>query len=344
MADERKSADESPPKPKAKSKSTRRSKAKSSSKTKSKTKSKAKAKTKSKAKAKTKSKAKAKTKSKAKTKTKSKTKSKAKPKPKAKAKAKARKALPGKAPTKSLTGPAKVEAIEGPAPLKALTAPEVVEVETLPEPPAEFTSPLPEPLPDLPVTRGRDFIAVMPRDPESCFIYWELTAQGAARARAALGTEHGQLTLRTYLLAADSDSDPVVWDHAVQDWLGRYVLFPDRAGRRVVAALGFKTADQFAHVARATAVHLPRRWPAAAPARFSTGRPQGPARVEYTPQVDTQILAGFHQADVMGAGVQSDLHRIVGADQLVDAAKAEAGHRVPGSAHHIGSASKGSGQ
>ncbi|MCA9545970.1 MAG: DUF4912 domain-containing protein [Myxococcales bacterium] len=298
---------------------------------------------------KTKSKAKARSTGKAKTPAKAKAKAAPKAKAKAAPKAKAKaplKALPGRATPKALAGPAKVEAIEGPAPLKALAAPEVVEVETLPEPPAEFTSPLPEPLPDLPVTRGRDFIAVLPRDPESCFIYWELTAQGAARARAALGTEHGQLTLRTYLLAEDHDGDPVVWDHAVNDWIGRYVLFPDRAGRRVVAALGFKAADQFAHVARAAALQLPRRWPAASAVRFSSVRPEGPvpARVEYAPKADSQALSGFQIGQAMGAGVQSDLHRIVGTQHLVEAAKAEAGHRVPGSAHHIGSASKGGGQ
>ncbi len=41
--------------------------------------------------------------------------------------------------------------------------------------------------------------------------------------------------------------------------------------------------------------------------------------MEYTPVADTPAIVAFHLAQAMGDGLQSDLHRIVGSQHLIDA-------------------------
>jgi hypothetical protein len=248
-----------------KAKSTAKAKTKRKAKARTKPKAKAKARTKTKPKARTKAKAKARPKSKTKARTKTKAKAKARTKTKAKSRTKAKALLTSEVKATALLD-TELEAL---ALLGTeVTTPALLEVEVPAEAPKAFRTPEPETLPDLPVVRGRDFILAMVRDPESAFIYWELTPEGAARARATLGEQQGTLTLRVYVSHEDG-SDTVVHDHSVNDWIGRFEFRPGQAGRKVVAALGFKAHDAFAHVSRATAVQLPRRWPGTGAVAFS---------------------------------------------------------------------------
>src|SRR5208337_990093 len=53
---------------------------------------------------------------------------------------------------------------------------------------------------DLPWTYGEDRITAMARDPESAYVYWEITDDGIASARSRLGAAgaHGWCNLRVY--------------------------------------------------------------------------------------------------------------------------------------------------
>ena len=193
--------------------------------------------------------------------------------------AKAGKVAPRAAKT-AKAGKLKPEASE----VAETTADSVAEVEVdaadaplapMPTVPEALRTPEPEPELQLPVARGRDFLVAMPRDPESAFLYWELTADGIDRARAALGQPGARLVLRVYLMpesAAADSAEAEVRDLPVDGWIGRYALELQRPGLRVVAAIGLLgegDAGAFAHIVRAAAVSLPRRWPSGGAVRFS---------------------------------------------------------------------------
>ena len=59
------------------------------------------------------------------------------------------------------------------------------------------------------------------------------------------------------------------------------------AGARVVAAVGFESKTGFAHLARASAVRLPRGTPGNAPVEMTSGAP---------PESDARALARFTMA------------------------------------------------
>ena len=198
------------------------------------------------------------------------------------ARKKGRKSAPEPAPAAAVSEPAPALAPEGEPAEEPAPAPEsttVAEPEALVEPaPPEALPPPPplEPLPamaPLPDTFGEDRLVVMARDPESAFLYWELTPNGVGRARDTLGAAaaRAQLTLRIYRGEGPESTHE---DHPVQDWVGRYTLQLERSGLRVAASIGFLADQVFVHVTQSAAVRLPRRAPGDAPVRFIRRGPE----------------------------------------------------------------------
>ena len=157
------------------------------------------------------------------------------------------------------TTPAESALLDGPEPVVAAQAPKLAA--KAPAPPAM------EPLPTLPDAFGSDRIVVMARDPESAFIYWELTPEGVARARGALGlsSERANLMLRVYRGDAEAARFD---DFPVNDWLGRYTWMTDQPGQRISASIGFLADGVFVHITQGLPTRLPRRTPGDAPVRF----------------------------------------------------------------------------
>jgi hypothetical protein len=137
-----------------------------------------------------------------------------------------------------------------------------------PEPaaPAPFTTPPPAPFGALPLVGGRDRLEVIGRGPTSALMFWELTADAVARARATLGPDHpSTLVLRTYANAPGTPA-PTVTDHPVDRWLGHRIVEAP-AGARLTASLGLRAEASFVHIVDGTALRLPA---ALAPAEAPT--------------------------------------------------------------------------
>lgn len=175
-----------------------------------------------------------------------------------------------------------------------------------PEVPPAPKAPYVEPLPELPDAFGADRIVVMARDPESAFIYWELTPDGVGRARSALGAsaERAQLVLRLYRGEGDAATAE---DHPVRDWLGRHTWHADRAGQRLAASIGFIADGVFVHVTQAAPTRLPRRAPGDAPVRFVRVGPKVLTRAESAPppaasgvRISYTLESGGHDAGAPG--------------------------------------------
>jgi len=200
------------------------------------------------------------------------------------------------------------------------------------EVPAAFHTPEPEPQ-TLPLATGRDQIVLLVRDPESIFTYWELTAAGVGRTR---GEEGGDLVLRIHVLP-DDDATPEVHDFLVEDWLGSRTITLNRPGLRVVASVGFRTADRFNHVARAAAVRMPRRSAGTGPVRFTRAgarperRPLGP---RFDPEGEWAQVEAARMAPAPVAAVRADSAAIVAyaSERADDPGEA---HRIVGSNHLI---------
>ena len=126
----------------------------------------------------------------------------------------------------------------------------------LPAAPADFETPPLAPIPALPLVGGKDMVVLLPRGPSSALVFWELTADATARARASLGPEApSTLVLRLYA-NAPGDGEPAVEDHPVTRWLGHRII-EATAGARVAAAVGFRAGERFVHVAASAATLLP---------------------------------------------------------------------------------------
>jgi len=137
----------------------------------------------------------------------------------------------------------------------------------LPEPQPGFAAPATprEPfgmldLEEPPETYGIDEVAVLARDPFTLFVYWEVTGDGRAAARAALGGRDGALLLRVFSVSTTADGQSETrtvdvgldWDH------GRRYLAAPRPGAHVTAAVGLLGADgHFAPICHAPRIKVP---------------------------------------------------------------------------------------
>jgi hypothetical protein len=114
---------------------------------------------------------------------------------------------------------------------------------------------------ELPELYGSDDCSVIPRDPWNLFVYWEVTPDGRAGARARLGGEGhaARLVLRLYSVGVgeggvaheerDVDLD---WDH------GRRVIPAPGPGVRVSIAVGLRApSGAFAPIVHSATVLVP---------------------------------------------------------------------------------------
>ncbi|MCB9534764.1 MAG: hypothetical protein H6704_00685 [Myxococcales bacterium] len=128
--------------------------------------------------------------------------------------------------------------------------------DALPAAPESFATPPPSPPSALPLVGGRDRLEVVSRGPTSALMFWELTADAVARARATLGPDQpSTLVLRVYANAPGTAA-PAVTDHPVDRWLGHRIVEAP-AGARLTASLGMRAEASFVHIVDGTAVRLP---------------------------------------------------------------------------------------
>lgn len=133
----------------------------------------------------------------------------------------------------------------------------------LPAAPAPFTTPSRAAAPALPLVGGRDRLDVIGRGATSALMFWELTADAVARARATLGPDHpSTLVLRVYTNAptAPGTASPSVTDHVVDRWLGHRIVEAP-AGARLTASLGLRSDGAFVHIVDGAALRLPDEVP-----------------------------------------------------------------------------------
>jgi hypothetical protein len=177
------------------------------------------------------------------------------------------------------------------------------------------------PMAPLPDAFGTDRAVIMARDPESAFIYWEVTADGVGRARAALGdtAAHARLTLRIYV---GEGAAARFEDHAVSDWLGRFTYFAPKPGLRLAASVGYLAENVFVHVTQSLPARLPRRGPGNDPVRFVRVGPRRltPPQAATAPDV-AGVPAGPGGAPSGGPGTA--------------ASPAQTGGGAPAGSHHL---------
>lgn len=120
---------------------------------------------------------------------------------------------------------------------------------------------------ELPWSYGEDRVTVMVRDPESAYVYWEITDPGIAAARARLGPagDGGWCSLRVYDTTG-RDFDGVnandYFDLSVDRGDREYFLMIRRPGSSLHVEVGIKTHEgYFQPVARSGRCDFPRVGP-----------------------------------------------------------------------------------
>jgi len=120
----------------------------------------------------------------------------------------------------------------------------------------------------IPWGYGRDKVAAMAVDPERLFVYWEVTDEAIARARAELGAsgDDAWLDLRVHDvtgLVFDGGNAHHVVDVGVARSDRQWFLQVGRPTSEVIVEIGLLARDgRFAKVARSHRVEFPRRAPA----------------------------------------------------------------------------------
>jgi hypothetical protein len=120
---------------------------------------------------------------------------------------------------------------------------------------------------ELPWTYGEDRITAMVRDPESAYVYWELTDEGIAGARRRLGAAgaHGWCNLRVYDTTG-RDFDGVnandYFDIGIDRRDRDYFLMIRRPGSSMHVEVGISTHEgYFQPIARSGRADFPRSGP-----------------------------------------------------------------------------------
>jgi len=145
----------------------------------------------------------------------------------------------------------------------------------------------------IPWGYGRDRVTAMAVDPERLFVYWEVTDEAIARARATLATDDaGTLTLRVHDVTGllfDGDNAHHSFDLDVGRAERQRFHHVGRPTSSVIVELGLRAGDgRFAAIVRSRRVDFPRRDPAPpGPIEWLTVReesfaPRG-ARLSVTP-------------------------------------------------------------
>jgi len=120
---------------------------------------------------------------------------------------------------------------------------------------------------NVPWSYGHDRITAMVRDPDSAYVYWELTDQGIAAARSRLGAagQHGWYNLRVYDTTGrdfDGTNANDYFDVRVERDDREHYLMVRRPTSSMHAEIGIKTHEgYFQAVARSGRADFPRSSP-----------------------------------------------------------------------------------
>jgi hypothetical protein len=120
---------------------------------------------------------------------------------------------------------------------------------------------------DLPWAYGEDRITAVVRDPDSAYVYWEITNEGIASARARLGPEgqHGWCNLRVYDTTGrefDGTNANDYFDIRVDRNDREYYVMIRRPSSAMHVEIGVKTREGFFQpVARSGRAEFPRNAP-----------------------------------------------------------------------------------
>jgi len=119
--------------------------------------------------------------------------------------------------------------------------------------------------PMLPWAYGRDRVTVIVRDPDSAYVYWEITDEAIRAALRTLGASNASCNLRVYDTTGrlfDGSNANEFFDVGIQRTDRKYFLFIQRPGRIVHIEIGLKADDgRFQPIARSGAAWFPRKEP-----------------------------------------------------------------------------------
>ncbi|MEW6273474.1 MAG: DUF4912 domain-containing protein, partial [Thermodesulfobacteriota bacterium] len=122
----------------------------------------------------------------------------------------------------------------------------------------------------IPWGYGQDRVTAMPVDPERLYVYWEVTDDAIASARAGLGAggPGAWLDLRVYDVTGrifDGTNAHGYFDHRVERHDRQWFFTIDRPGSSVIVELGMKSLEgYFVRIARSGRVDFARTSPAPA--------------------------------------------------------------------------------
>jgi hypothetical protein len=120
---------------------------------------------------------------------------------------------------------------------------------------------------DIPWGHGQDRVTAMAVDPESLYVYWEVTDEAIERARAGLGPDGGdaRLVLRVYDVTNrifDGTNAHHYFDHSISRADRQWFFFLGRPSSTAVVEVGLLSPDgHFARIARSGRTDFPRREP-----------------------------------------------------------------------------------
>jgi hypothetical protein len=113
----------------------------------------------------------------------------------------------------------------------------------------------------LPSEYGRERIAMLARDPDTVFAYWEVPQERVEKERAGFGGD-SRLCIRIYDVtgvAFDGMNASAYYDQEVYERVGSWYFDLQRPGRKFCADIGLRTADgRFLTIARSNAAAMPR--------------------------------------------------------------------------------------
>jgi hypothetical protein len=163
---------------------------------------------------------------------------------------------------------------------------------------------------ELPWVYGEDRITAMVRDPESAYVYWEITDEGIASARSRLGAAgaHGWCNLRVYDTSGrefDGVNAHDYFDIGVDRRDREYFLMIRRPGSSMHVEIGIMTHEgYFQPIARSGRADFPRSGPSPnTDLQWMTVTSEGappcvaPCRSRYSgpePQLPGREGAGYH--------------------------------------------------
>ncbi|HEY0707063.1 MAG TPA: DUF4912 domain-containing protein [Polyangia bacterium] len=120
----------------------------------------------------------------------------------------------------------------------------------------------------IPWGYGRDRVTGMPVDPERMYVYWEVTDDAIARARAGLGQggDAAYLCLRVYDISGrifDGTNAHSYFDHGLDRSTRQWFFHIGKPTSEAVIEIGLKSHEgYFVKIARSGRVSFPRREPA----------------------------------------------------------------------------------